>query len=187
VDHAFSLLTGLREGDPTGGRTESLDYDECMDETSLKITELLNKSEVTGVVHSYFRALDEKHFDARYFVSIFTAEAKVTRPNGASLIGPEEISASHENSFSRFEGSQHLLTGHDISIHGNKATVRANLVAIHMWQGSKTNANNPENVFIAGGVIHSELVQTGGQWKISQMSNDVVWRAGGFRDMAQTT
>jgi hypothetical protein len=157
-----------------------------MDETSLKIIESINKSEVTGVVHRYFRALDEKTVDAQYFASIFTAEAKMTRPNGASLIGPKDISASHENSFARFEGSQHLLTGHDISIHGNKATVRANLVAMHMWQGSKTSANNPENFFIAGGVIHSELVQIDGQWKISQISNDVVWRAGGFRDMAQT-
>jgi len=78
------------------------------------------------------------------------------------------------------------LTGHDISIHGNQATVRANLVAMHMWQGSKASANNPENFFVAGGVIHSELVQRDGQWKISQISNDVVWRAGGFRDVAQT-
>ena len=157
-----------------------------MDENALKLIELINKSEVARVVQSYFRALDEKHFDAQHFASIFTAEAKVTRPGGGSLIGPTEISASHEKSFARFEGSQHLLAGPDISIPGNTATVRANLVAMHMWQGSKASANNPENFFIAGGVIHSELVQTDGQWKISQISNDVVWRAGGFRDMAQT-
>ncbi len=157
-----------------------------MAEDSFKITELVNKSEVTGVVHRYFRALDEKNFDAQVFASIFTDQARVTRPNGASLIGPKEISASHEKSFARFEGSQHLLTGHDISINDNKATIRANLVAMHMWQGSHTRANDPENFFIAGGVIHCELVQTDGQWKISQMSNDVVWRAGGFRDIAQT-
>lgn len=157
-----------------------------MDEHALKIYELINKSEVTRVLNSYFRALDEKHFDAQYFSSIFTAEATMTRPNGASLIGPGEISASHEKSFARFEGSQHLLIGHDISLHDNRATVRANIVAMHMWQGSKASANNPENFFVAGGVIRSELVQTDGQWKISQISNDVVWRAGGFRDVAQT-
>ena len=157
-----------------------------MDENSRKITELINKAEVISVVNSYFRALDEKNLDAQHLTSIFTAEAKVTRPNGASLIGPTEISASHEKSFVRFEGSQHLLTGHDISIHGNTATVRANLVAMHMWQGAKTNASNPENFFIAGGIIHSELVQTDGQWKIVQLRNDVIWRAGGFKDMAQT-
>ena len=157
-----------------------------MDENAVKVTELINKSEVTSVVNSYFRALDEKNFDAQHFASIFTAEATMTRPNGASLIGPEAISASHENSFARFEGSQHLVIGHDISIHGNQATVRANLVAMHMWQGSKASANNPENFFVAGGVIHTELVQTDRQWKISQIRTDVTWRAGGFRDMAQT-
>ena len=157
-----------------------------MDEHALKIYELINKSEVTRVLNSYFRALDEKNFDAQYFSSIFTAEATVTRPNGSSLIGPREISASHEKSFARFEGSQHLLIGHDISLHGNRATVRANIVAMHMWPGSKASANDPENFFVAGGVIRSELVQTDGEWKISQISNDVVWRAGGFRDVAQT-
>jgi ketosteroid isomerase-like protein len=157
-----------------------------MDDNFLKITEFINKSEVTSVMHRYFRALDEKNFDAQHLASIFTAEAKVTRPNGASLIGPKEISASHEKSFARFEGSQHLLTGHDISIHGNQATVRVNVVAMHMWQGSNTSANDPENYFVAGGVITSELVQADGRWKISQIRNDVVWRAGGFRDVAQT-
>ena len=118
-----------------------------------RITELINKSEITSIVNSYFRALDEKNFDAQHFASIFTPQAKVTRPNGASLIGPEEISASHEKSFSRFEGSQHFVAGHDISLDGSTANVRANLIAMHMWQGSKTDANKLDNFFIAGGVM----------------------------------
>jgi ketosteroid isomerase-like protein len=151
-----------------------------------KITELLNKSEITSVVDSYFRALDEKNFDAQHFAAILTPQAKVTRPNGASLIGPEEISASHQKSFARFEGAQHLLTGHDISVNANTANVRANLVAMHIWQGSNTNANKADNYFVAGGVVRAELLQTDGHWKISQLRTDVVWRAGGFRDMMQT-
>ena len=134
-------------------------------------------------MNNYFRALDEKNSDAQHFAATLTPQAKVTRPNGASLIGPEEISASHEKSFARFEGSQHLLNGHDISVNANTAIVRANLVAMHIWKGSNNNANKADNFFIAGGVIHAELVQTDGQWKISQLRNDVVWRAGGFRDM----
>jgi len=151
-----------------------------------KVTELINKSEITSVMNSYFRALDEKNFDAKHFSTIFTTDATVTRPNGASLTGPEEIRVSHQKSFARFEGSQHLLTGQDISLDGSTATVRANLVAMHMWEGSKTNANKADNYFIAGGVINAKLVQVNGQWKISQVSNDVVWRAGGFKNMAQT-
>ena len=137
-------------------------------------------------MNNYFRALDEKNSDAQHFAATLTPQAKVTRPNGASLIGPEEISASHDKSFARFEGSQHLLTGHDISVNANTAIVRANIVAMHIWQGSNTNANKADNFFVAGGVIRAELAQTDGQWKISQLRNDVVWRAGGFRDMIQT-
>src|SRR5262245_48603179 len=151
-----------------------------------RITELVDRSDIASTVNSYFRALDEKHFDAQYFASIFTPQATVTRPNGASTIGPERISASHEQSFGRFEGTQHIVAGHDISVEGSTATVRANLIAMHMWQGSHTDANKLDNFFIAGGVIYATLMQSDGQWKISQMSNAVLWRAGGFRDMMQT-
>lgn len=151
-----------------------------------KITELVNKSEILDVVSSYFRALDEKHFDREHFATILTTDAQMTRPNGVSLTGPDEISASHAQSFSRFESSQHLLTVPDISITGRTATVRANLVAMHMWQGSRTNANNTDNFFVAGGVIDATLQQTDGKWNISSLSNTVVWRAGGFRDMRET-
>jgi uncharacterized protein (TIGR02246 family) len=151
-----------------------------------KVTELLNKSEITSIVTSYFRALDEKNFDAHHFASIFTPQAEVTRPNGAPMIGPEEISASHEKSFTRFESSQHFVAGHDIVLDGRTAEVRANLIAMHMWQGSKTDANELDHFFIAGGVIHATLMQSDGQWRIAQMRNAVVWRAGGFRDMRQT-
>ena len=151
-----------------------------------RITELINKAEITDIVNSYFRALDEKNLDARHFAAIFTPQAQVTRPNGASLIGPEEISASHAKSFTRFEGSQHVVAGHDISLDGGTANVRANLIAMHMWQGSKTDANKLDNFFIAGGVVHATLTQSDGRWKISQIGNAVLWRAGGFRDMMQT-
>jgi|SRR4026208_230966 uncharacterized protein (TIGR02246 family) len=151
-----------------------------------KVIELINKAEITSAVNSYFRALDQKDFDAQRFATIFTTEAKVTRPDGSSLTGPKEISSSHQHSFARFESSQHFLTGHEIAIDGNTASVRANLIAMHMWQGSHTNANKADNFFIAGGVIDANLVRANGQWRVSQVSNTVLWRAGGFKNMAQT-
>jgi hypothetical protein len=54
---------------------------------------------------------------------------------------------------------------------GNAANVRANLIAMHMWQGSKADANKLDNLFVAGGVVLATLIQSNGQWKISQMSN----------------
>ena len=73
-----------------------------------KIIELINKSEIADTLSSYFRALDKKDFDPQHFAAILTADAKMTRPNGMSLTGPGEISASHAQSFTRFESS-HLF------------------------------------------------------------------------------
>lgn len=151
-----------------------------------KITELITRSEITSVMNSYFRALDEKHFEAQHFATFLTENAKMTRPNGASLTGPEAISASHRQSFTRFESSQHLLTTLDIVIDKTIASVRANLVAMHMWEGSQTNANNVNNFFVAGGVVNARFIQSDGQWKISELSNTVIWRAGGFKNMTET-
>jgi hypothetical protein len=151
-----------------------------------KIIELIDKSEITSVVNSYFRALDEKNFDAVHFAAIFTSNAKIIRPNGVPMTGPIEASTSHKQSFTRFEGTQHILTNHDISITDQKATVRVNLVAMHLWQGSKHDASKADNFFIAGGVINVELMKSEGLWKISLLSNTNVWRAGAFKDMAQT-
>ena len=150
------------------------------------MAELVDRSEITSVLNTYFRALDERNFEMQHFAVIFTKDAELIRPNGLAITGPQEISASHRESFARFEGSQHLAAGHDIAIHGNTATVRANLVAVHMWKGSNTDANTKDNFFVAGGVVEATLVRVDDQWKISKMSNTVIWRAGGFKDMLQT-
>ncbi len=110
-----------------------------------RITELINKSEITSAVNSYFRALDEKNFDPAHYASIFTPQAQVTRPNGGSLIGPEAISASHEKSFTRFEGSQHLVAGHDIALEAGTAKVRA-----HVSLGTSGSNGIPEDLAAFG-------------------------------------
>jgi ribosome-associated toxin RatA of RatAB toxin-antitoxin module len=52
------------------------------------------------------------------------------------------------------------MAGHDISVSGNRATARANLVAMN--------------------IIHATFVRADGKWKISQMSNNVTRLAAGF-------
>lgn len=135
--------------------------------------------EIQHVVNAYFRALDEKDLDAAHLRRILTEDAKVIRPNGAAMIGPETIGASHRESMARFESTQHIVSSHDVAVDDDTATVRANLVAIHIWPGARTMLTTPESYFAAGGVVMVHLVHTGEGWRISEMSHRVVWRAGG--------
>ncbi len=143
-------------------------------------------AQIIQVFNSYFRALDEQHFDIAHFQQIFTPDAKVIRPHGEAIVGPDTIAQSHAESFARFRGSQHLLVGHDVVITENTATVRANLVAIHLWKDRPANASLSENSFTAGGVVTADLLYTPDGWRITRTENNVIWRTGYFGNMLQT-
>lgn len=146
----------------------------------------LDTARIIRTVESYFRALDEKQFDEPHFQRIFVPDAKIVRPNGAATVGPANIASSHAESFTRFEASQHLLTGHDVTIDGDTATVRANLVAIHLWKDRPADASMSDRSFTAGGVITADLLRTVDGWRITETGHRVLWRTGHFGNMLQT-
>ena len=150
------------------------------------LNQLLQTEKVIQVFNRYFRALDEQHFDVVHFQQIFTNDAKIVRPHGVVTVGPSAIAHSHSESFARFIGSQHLLTGHDVTITENTATIRANLVAIHLWKDKPVDSGMLERSFTAGGVITADMLHTADGWRITKMDNHVIWRLGSFGNMLQT-
>jgi hypothetical protein len=151
-----------------------------------EVNRWLDNARIIRVVNWYFRALDEKHFDESYFRQILASDARMIRPNGAATVGPASIVDSHARSFTRFEATQHLLTGHDVDVDGNTAAVRANLVAIHIWNDRPVEASMLDRSFTAGGVITAALGRTSDGWLISELENHVIWRTGFFGNMLQT-
>jgi hypothetical protein len=56
-------------------------YNKPMDETyQRKVTELINKSEITSAVSTYFRALDEKRFDTEHSILSLRRRRKEPAP-----------------------------------------------------------------------------------------------------------
>ena len=155
-------------------------------EDQAELNQWLQTAQIIQVFHRYFRALDEQNFDGAYFEQIFTHDAKVVRPHGEVMVGPHAIARSHSQSFARFKGSQHLLTGHDVTITEDTATIRANLVAIHLWKDKPAGASMMESSFTAGGVVTADLIHTPGGWRIARTENRVLWRLGDFGNMLQT-
>jgi len=103
------------------------------------------------------------------------------------MTGPEMIGKSHSESFARFRSTQHLVSNHSVTLSGDNADFRANLVAIHLWKDKVDEANLLNNSFIAGGVITAQAVRTQERWKISSLTNRIVWRAGtGFESILKT-
>lgn len=151
-----------------------------------EVNRWLDDARIIRVVNTYFRALDEKQFGESCFGQILASDARVIRPNGAATVGPANIADSHARSFARFEATQHLLTGHDVDVDGDTAVVRANLVAIHIWNDRPVEASMLDRSFTAGGVITATLRRFTDGWRISELETQVIWRTGYFGNMLQT-
>lgn len=141
-----------------------------------------------AVLNRYFRLLDERSFETAQLAEVFADDGAVLRPNGTSMVGPAAIAESHRTSFARFTATQHLLTGHDVEADGDGVTVRANLVAMHLWVGGANGViAQPDDYFLAGAVITASLVASQSGWRIRRLVNTNVWKAGsGFANMAAT-
>jgi hypothetical protein len=145
---------------------------------------------ITEVINRYFAALDQKQFDVTTMSQIFADDAKIVRPNRAVTTGPKEIGDSHSHSLSRFQATQHLTSGFIITLKDDtSAELRANLVAMHLWAEGHgdPNADPNDNYFLAGGVITGHVNLGASGWRITELTNQVIWRRGtGFQQMLQS-
>lgn len=145
------------------------------------------RSQVIDVLTRYFAAIDDKELSQELLDELFLKDAQMTRPNGM-ISGTQAICESQATSFARFKATHHTLTDH-LVVFADEATanVRANLVAMHLWNPHAMDHNALENYFLAGGVIQVQLLHFERQWKIRQISLRNVWRTGsGFSSMAKT-
>ena len=144
---------------------------------------------ITEVINRYFAALDQKEFDVTNMSQIFADDARIVRPNGAVTTGPKEIGDSHSRSLSRFRATQHLTSGFIITLKDEtSAEFRANLVAMHLWAEGHgdPSADANDNYFLAGGVITGRMILGASGWRITEITNQVIWRRGtGFQQMLQ--
>ncbi len=119
--------------------------------------------------------------------SIFTNDAKAVRPNGETRVGPRNIGESQRQSFVRFRATQHLVSSHIITINGDDAEVRANLVAMHLWADGNGDPNALESYFLAGSVVQAKAEKTSTGWRISELVVRNTWRTGSSFDAILNT
>jgi len=148
----------------------------------------VDKLALTELVTTYFQLVDDKDLAVEKMQAIFTDDGAITRPNDAVVKGPAEIAESNRSSFARFRATQHLPSGFVIDLDGDRATVRVNVMAMHLWADGFGDPNALDKHFVGGVVIHASARRTASGWRLSSLRGRNVWRSGsGFGTMLQTT
>src|SRR5262245_57648928 len=94
---------------------------------------------------------------------------------------------SQNESFKRFRATQHVVTNMLFTRTEVGWKLRANLQAMHLWMPDMQDSNSLDSYFLANSVLGVNFIQEDGDWKISELGIQIVWRSGsGMMAMAKT-
>ena len=152
--------------------------------TDEQIKLIVEKTQITDLLTRYFAAVDDKRLDIQIVKATFSNEARIIRPDGSEMIGPENIFEGHIKSFARFKATHHVITNFIVDIHDNKATLRSNVIANHLWADNDDAPSLNNKYFLADGVFSAKAIKIDKYWRISELGNNVIWRTGdGMKEM----
>lgn len=155
--------------------------------TEEQIKIIVEKKQISDLLTRYFAAIDDKQLDEKIAEAIFSIDAKIVRPDDVVIIGSENIFNAHKKSFDKFKATHHLFSNFLIDINNDRATLRANLIANHIWKGKKDNPSLDGKYFLANGVFYAKAKKIDEIWFLYELRNRIVWRTGdGMAEMIKS-
>jgi hypothetical protein len=131
------------------------------------MTELTDRLAIDQLLSTLGRCLDDGDFEA--LRDIYTEDATVATPGGAST-GLDALVDQARRRHSPDDGVQNTLTNLLVDIDGDRAAVRANVLAAF----AKGGAGDP-TPFLVGGIERFELRRTPHGWRITSLLTTPVW------------
>ena len=146
--------------------------------TEEQLKEIIERTQITDLLIRYFAAVDDKCIDLKIVKATFTSDAKIIRPDGTAIVGQENILDGHLKSFARFKATHHVMTDFIVDINNDIATLRNNIIAMHLWADNENNPSLNNKHFLADGVFSAKAIKIDNHWRISELKNRVIWRTG---------
>ena len=132
-----------------------------MTDTTL-LHDLDDRRQITDLVSLLGLWLDEGRFDEAPL--ILTEDVAVSTPGGQAS-GIERVIAQARRNH-QFDGLQHVISNVLVDLDGDRAHVRANLVATFVGTGLEQHGER----------YRFEAVRTGDGWRLSRVEVQPVWR-----------
>lgn len=138
----------------------------------IQVRLLGDRAEITELCDRYVMHLDKNRGNDSWFDSVFTDDVQLTFPMG-EYKGMEGLAAFQQMARTTFERTHHIGSNHTIELDGDRAEIRAHLIAVHV-----PRAEEPATHFDIGGHYEAEAVRTAEGWRIRRFTFDLVWNAG---------
>jgi ketosteroid isomerase-like protein len=142
--------------------------------TDAKIQLLLDRADISQVLHSYATAIDTRDWDLLATCFTEDLEADFRDFGGREVVkGRDAWLEIIKGTIQGLDATQHLTANHVHQIDGDTATLTAYLQALHRLD---TARSDPE--YTIGGYYTCEMVRTNDGWRMRRYTLNVTWHRG---------
>lgn len=134
---------------------------------------LADRAELTALVDRLGQALDDADF-AR-FRTIYTADATARTPGGEAA-GLAALIAQAGRNHSPDKRIQHFISGISIDLAGDRADIRANLLAV--FAPKSADGTLPAPGYTLGEIYRFTARRTGAGWRFTRVESTPAWAVG---------
>ena len=136
----------------------------------LSLQQLSDRAEIADVLVGEAGAMDRRDWDT--WESRFTPDAFIDyTANDGARGNPAEVRAWLAAVLGRFTACQHLSSNHEISLQGDRATVRS-----MQYIGVRTEAPEGSRVLFSGIWFRDEFIRSDAGWRICSRIEELAWR-----------
>jgi hypothetical protein len=141
--------------------------------TELELQLLLDRDRIMALMNRYFATVDEASgLDAEWARSIFSEDVRVEH-RGFTLEGIEDLAVGNRFVREGWERTFHVSTNAQVELDGDRAHLRAQLLAIHVHPES-----TPAEPYIIANVFEADVVRTLDGWRFQTLNLLPVWSSG---------
>lgn len=140
-----------------------------------QLRELKDREEITHLVYRLGVALDEGRFDE--LRSIYTEDATARTPGGLAE-GREALIAQARRHHPLEERIQHVVSNVLVDVAGDRAEVRANLIATFATDAPSAAGLAPVPRLTLGEIYRFTAVRTAQGWRLSRVETTPLWASG---------
>jgi SnoaL-like domain len=145
-----------------------------MDEvTERELHKLLDRDRIMALANRYFATIDDANrLDVEWAQSIFSEDVRVEH-RGFTLEGVEDLAVGNQFVRDGWDRTFHISTNAQVELDGDRAHLRAQLLAIHVHPES-----TPTEPYIIANVFEADVLRTLDGWRFQTLQLRPVWSSG---------
>jgi hypothetical protein len=141
--------------------------------TELELQLLLDRDRIVALMNRYFATIDDaSDLDTEWARSIFSEDVRVEH-RGFTLEGIEDLAVGNRFVRGGWDRTFHVSTNAQIEIDGERAHLRAQLLAIHVHPGV-----DPPEPYVIANVFEADVLRTFEGWRFQTLHLRPVWSSG---------